>query len=97
MAVNNRFVGSDYDDLLKKELKNAKFRKRYEKARLTVAVGQIVKRIMAQKKLSSRQLAAAMDVSTSQVQRLLKDENVTVSTLAKFAAATDKAIEIKIK
>src|SRR5687768_12297750 len=86
----NSRIGSDVMEDLKERLKSKSFKEKFEKQRLKVAVGQMVRRIAKEKKLSIRDLASRMDSSVSQVQRLFEDKNVSVSTLTKFAAATGK-------
>ena len=93
----NPHIGSDFKDLLNEELKDPEFKREFEKARLRIAVGAMVRRIAKQKKLSVRILAKKMRSSPSQVQRLLEDRNISLDTLAKFAAATGKEITVNMR
>jgi len=97
MVKKNEHVGSDVMEDLKKRLKDEKFKTKFEKQRLKVSIGQMVKRIAKEKKLSIRQLAEKMHSSVSQIQRLIEDRNVSLETLVKFANATGKKLEIKFK
>lgn len=94
---SNPHVGSDFKDFLAEQLKSPAFRREFEKARLNLSVGATVRRIMRHHKLSVRALAKRMQSSVSQVQRLLDDENVSLETLAKFAAATGKKLSVEIE
>ena len=93
----NKHIGSSFGDFLKTKLTHEEFKREYEKARLNIAIGETVKRILKEQKLSIRKLAKEMKSSASQVQRLLDDQNISFDTLAKFAAATGTKIEINIK
>lgn len=97
MSKKNPHKGADFSDFLKEELKDPAFRREFEKARLNLTVGATVRRIMKHHKLSVRALAKRMQSSVSQVQRLLDDENVSLETLAKFAAATGKKLSVEIE
>lgn len=57
----------------------------------------MVRRILKHKKMSLRALAKKMDSSVSQVQRLIQDDNVSLDTLARFAAATGSNVSVQIK
>ena len=92
--TKNKHYGSKLSDLIRGELKDANFRRAYEKARLDLEVGEMVRHITKQKKLSIRQLAKKMNTDASLVRRLMENKNVTLSTLAKFSAATGKKIQI---
>ena len=97
MSNINPHRGSSFYDHLKDELKDPEFRREFEKARAEIMIGQMVRRIVKQKRLSIRQLARKMRSSISQVQRLMKDANVSIEALARFAAATGKRLSIQIK
>lgn len=97
MPKKNKYVGRSLDDVLKVKLKDDSFRRKFEKARLEISVGQMVRRIMKHRKLTVRQLATKAGISKEQVQRLKADKNVSLDTLAKVAAATDKKVVIDFK
>lgn len=97
MKKSNHTVGTTLDDYLHDRLRKKSFKVKFEKAKLKVSVGQMVQRIALQNKLSLRTLAKKMGSSLSQVQRLMEDENITISTLRKFADATGKKLEIRFR
>lgn len=97
MSTKNPHKGSRFSDLLKEELKDPVFRREFEKAATEIKIGQMVRRIVKQSKLSMRQLAKRMGTSLSQLQRLMNDENVSLESLARFAAATGKRLSINLK
>ena len=97
MKLNKKYVGSDFQHFLQERLKNPSFRREFEKARLNIVVGSMVRRILKHKKMSLRALAKKMDSSVSQVQRLIQDDNVSLDTLARFAAATGSKVSVQIK
>lgn len=97
MSKKNPHKGSSFSDFLKEELKDPAFRREFEKAVAEIRIGQMVRRIVKQKKLSIRGLAKRMQTSISQVQRLMNDANVSVEALARFAAATGKKLSIDLK
>lgn len=93
----NTHVGSDVFADLKKNLKSPSFKEEYQKARLQIAIGQAARAIAKQNNLSVRGLAEKMQASPAQVERLFTDKNVTIDTLAKFAAATGKTVSVHFK
>jgi len=97
MSKTNPHRGSSFNDHLREELKDPEFRREFEKARAEIVIGQMVRRIVKQKRLTIRQLAKRMKSSVSQVQRLMSDANVSIDALAKFAAATGKKLSIQLK
>lgn len=94
---NNPHIGSDVLADMDKKLKDPEFKREYEKARLQLAIGSMVRRISQQKKLSIRALAKKMHASPAQIERLFADKNVSLDTLAKFAAATGKTVSVKFR
>lgn len=97
MAKMNPHRGSRFSDFLKEELRDREFAREFQKATAEIMIGQMVRRIVKQKRLSIRQLARRMRSSVSQVQRLMSDANVSVDALARFAAATGKKLSIQLK
>ncbi len=97
MKKLNPHRGSSFSEFLKEELKDPGFRREFQKATTELMVGQMVRRIIKQKKLSVRQLARKMKSSVSQVQRLMNDENVSIEALSRFAAATGKKLSIDLE
>lgn len=97
MGKTNPHRGSSFSDFLKEELKEPELRREFEKATAEIMIGQMVRRIVKQKRLSIRQLAKRMKSSISQVQRLMNNANVSVDALARFAVATGKKLSIQLK
>lgn len=97
MSKKNPHKGSSFSDFLKEELRDSAFRREFEKATAEIRIGQMVRRIVKQRKISIRQLAKRMKTSVSQVQRLMNDANVSVEALARFAAAMGKKLLINLK
>lgn len=93
----NPHRGSSFSNFLKEELKDPEFAREFQKVTAEIMIGQMVRRIVKQKRLSIRQLAKRMRSSVSQVQRLMSDANVSIDALARFAAATGKKLSIQIK
>ena len=97
MKKDNPHRGSSFSDFLKEDLKDPEFKREFEKVTAELMVGQLVRRITQQKRLSIRQLAKRMRTSISQVQRLMNDANVSIEALARFATATGKKLSIEMK
>lgn len=97
MKQTNPHRGSSFSDFLKDELKDPDLRREFEKITAELLIGQEVRRIAKEKRLSIRQLAKRMRTSISQVQRLMNDANVSIDALARFAAATGKRLSIELK
>ena len=97
MRKKNPHQGSSFSDFLKGDLKDSVFRREFEKATAEIKIGQMVRRIVKQKKMSIRELAKRMKTSVSQVQRLMDDANVSIDALARFAAAMGKRLLINLK
>lgn len=97
MKKTNPHRGSSFADFLAKDLKDPKFQREFSKATTELLVGQTVRRIAKEKRLSVRELARRMKTSISQVLRLMNDANVSIEALARFAAATGKRLCIELK
>ena len=97
MQKHNTHRGSSFSEFLKEELKDPEFRREFERATAEILIGQTVRRIAKEKRLSVRELARRMKTSISQVLRLMNDANVSIEALARFAAATGKRLSIELK
>lgn len=97
MRKTNPHRGSSFSDFLKEELKDPEFRREFEKVTTELLIGQAVRRIAKEQRLSIRQLAKRMRTSVSQVQRLMNDANVSIEALARFAAATGKRLSVELR
>lgn len=93
----NQHEGSDFQDFLKDQMEDSGFRQKYEKVKVSLAIGRTVRKVLEQDELSLRQLAKKMGSSLSQVQRLLNDENISFETFVKFLAATNRSATLTIK
>jgi antitoxin HicB len=89
----NRYSGSDFDDFLAEEGILEEVTSRAQKRLLAYQVADI----MAEKKLTKTELAAKMNTSRSQLDRLLDPENtaVTLDSLNRLAQAVGKQLRIE--
>jgi antitoxin HicB len=89
----NRYSGSDFDDFLAEEGILEEVTSRAQKRLLAYQVADI----MAEKKLTKTDLAARMNTSRSQLDRLLDPENtsVTLDSLNRLAQAVGKQLKIE--
>lgn len=85
-----------FDDFLKEQLKDPKFRKGYyeEQARLENAVAVLKAREAAG--LTQRDLAKKSGVPQSTIARIEKGANTSLSTMCKIAFALDKQVKISL-
>ncbi len=97
MKKKNSHLGSKFTDFLKKEMKQPVFKEEFEKIRLQLSVGNKARKIVQKKGLSIRALAKKMATSISQVTRLMNDENVSLDTLSRFAAATGVKLNVELR
>ena len=93
----NIHEGAKLEDFLKEEFKDPEIKKEAEAIRLGLEIGQMIKRIIKQQKLSFRTLAQKMGGSLLQVQRLINNDNVNLNSLSKFAIATGKTLRVHIQ
>jgi antitoxin HicB len=89
----NRYSGSDFNDFLAEEGILEEVTSRAQKRLLAYQVADI----MAEKKLTKTELAAKMNTSRSQLDRLLDPENtaVTLDSLNRLAQAVGKQLRIE--
>lgn len=85
-----------FDDLLKEQLKDSKFREGFyeEQARLENAVAVLKAREAAG--LTQRDLAEKSGVPQSTIARIEQGANTSISTLCKIAFALDKQVKISL-
>lgn len=95
MAKNNPHAGSDFDDFLKGE---AIFDEVQARA-LKRAVAEQIADGMDAARLTKIQMAARMETSRSQLDRVLDPDNTSIQldTLMKAVRAVGKVVEISIK
>ncbi len=89
----NRYSGSDFDDFLAEEGILEEVTSKAQKRLLAYEVADI----MVEKKLTKTELAAKMNTSRSQLDRLLDPENtaVTLDSLNRLAQAVGKQLRIE--
>lgn len=89
----NRYSGSNFDDFLAEEGILEEVTSRAQKRLLAYQVADI----MAEMKLTKTELAAKMNTSRSQLDRLLDPENtaVTLDSLNRLAQAVGKQLRIE--
>jgi antitoxin HicB len=89
----NRYSGSNFDDFLAEEGILEEVTSRAQKRLLAYQVADL----MAEKKLTKTELAAKMNTSRSQLDRLLDPENtaVTLDSLNRLAQAVGKQLRIE--
>lgn len=97
MRIHNPHRGSSFADFLAEECSDPQFRREFDRVAAELLIGQTVRRIAKEKRLSIRQLAKRMRTSISQVQRLMNDANVSIDALARFAFATGTRLSIQLK
>lgn len=85
-----------FDDFLKEQLKDPKFREGYheEQARLENAVAVLKAREAAG--LTQRDLAEKSGVPQSTIARIEQGANTSLSTMCKIAFALDKQVKISL-
>ncbi len=89
----NRYSGSNFDDFLAEEGILEEVTSRAQKRLLAYQVADL----MAEKRLTKTELAARMNTSRSQLDRLLDPENtaVTLDSLNRLAQAVGKQLRIE--
>jgi len=90
----NRHKGSSIDEFLKEEGVFEEFQARAVKEVIAWQLAQAMK----DRKLSKRRLAAMMNTSRTQVDRVLdpKDGNVTIETLQRAAAIVGRKVQVEL-
>jgi len=91
----NKYIGPNFDDILKKEgtLEKA------ELAAIKKIIAEQVAKEMKKKKISQAAMANKLGTSRASLQRLLNPKNysVTLLTLYRAANALDKELEIRFQ
>lgn len=97
MIRKNKYIGSsDFDEDLKKELKNPEFKKWYDYYGKQLEVAFAVHQTRKKRGLSQAQLAKKIGTSQSNVARMeTGQQNFTTDTLQKIAEALDKKLRIE--
>jgi ribosome-binding protein aMBF1 (putative translation factor) len=94
--TKKRIPYSSFDDDLREELKNPKFRAAFEKAGERVETAYAIVEMRHKAKMTQKELAKKMKVSQSVVARIEQgSQNLTISTLMKLAGVCGKKLKIK--
>ena len=91
--MNNKYSGADFDDFLEDEGILEEVSIRAQKRLLALQVADI----MAETNLTKTEVAAKMNTSRSQLDRLLDPENssITLDSLSRLAHAVGKQLRIE--
>ncbi len=90
----NKYTGSDFDDFLREEGILEEVTARAHKRLLALQISEAMK----QSKMTKAQLAAKLQTSRSQIDRLLDPDNtaVTLESLERLAAAVGRQLKIEL-
>jgi predicted transcriptional regulator len=88
-----------YEDLLKRQLKNPRFRKEYEALENEFALAKEIIELRTRKRLTQKQLAQQIGTSQPAIARIESGSyrNVSLSFLRRVAEALDAIPEIHLK
>jgi predicted transcriptional regulator len=88
-----------YEDLLKRQLKNPKFRKEYEALENEFTLAKEIIELRIRKRLTQKQLAQQIGTSQPAIARIESGSyrNVSLSFLRRVAEALDAVPEIHLK
>ncbi|KKQ23768.1 MAG: hypothetical protein US35_C0001G0012 [Parcubacteria group bacterium GW2011_GWA2_37_10] len=85
----------DFDDILKKELKNPKFRKYYDEHGKQLEIAYQILQLRKKKKMSQTQLAKKIGTKQSNIARMESgQQNFSVDILGKIAEALGCNVKI---
>jgi antitoxin HicB len=92
--MNEKYIGSDFDDFLAEEGLLVQI----ETVAIKRAIAYQVNQMMAEQKLSKAAMARRMHTSRAALERLLDPENesVTLHTMGKAAEALGKHLQIRL-
>jgi DNA-binding XRE family transcriptional regulator len=97
MKTNN-FKAIDFDDVLREELKNPKFKKMFDEYGRQLELSYKILQLRKQRKMSQETLAKKIGTTQSNVARMeAGNQNFTLSLLNKVANALDAQLEINLK
>ena len=87
---------TDFQDLLKRELKNPEFRKLYDEYGRQFEISYAILQLRKKKKMSQAQLAKRIGTKQSNIARMeAGQQNFTIETLDKIATAMNCKLDIK--
>lgn len=88
--------GTNFEDFLKEQLKNPKFKKEWDKLELEYSIIGVLLEFRAQNNMTQKKLAKKSGVKKSDINKLeTGDLNVSIRTLRRIAKAMGKTLEIK--
>ena len=76
--------------------KNEEFVKEYELFEIEYAIAKILHETRIEAKITQKEIAEKMNTRQSVVSRIERGANVSIETLAKYAAACGKKVELKL-
>ena len=90
-------AGYPFDSWLKKQLKNPRFRKAYQKYELSAKLAAQISALRTRKKWTQAQLAEKIDSCQEVISRLegATRSSVSIQTLERLARAFDKRLDIR--
>lgn len=92
----NKFKATDFDEYLRLELKNPKFKKMYDEYGRQLEISYKILQLRKQKKMSQNLLAKKIGTTQGNIARLESgQQNFTIGFLNKVAAALDVNLEIR--
>lgn len=93
---NSVFI--DFEDVLKKELKNPEFKRMYDEHGRQLEIAYQILQIRKKKKMSQTQLAKKIGTKQSNVARLESgNQNFSIEMLSKIASAFNRELKIEFK
>lgn len=94
----NQFKATDFDDVLREELKSPRFKKMYDEYGRQLELSYKILQLRKQRKMSQESLAKKIGTTQSNVARMESgNQNFTLSLLNKVANALDVKLEINLK
>lgn len=97
--MNSKLMrATDFDDFLAEELKDEEFRRYYDEAGKQLELAYGILQLRKARKMSQAELAKRVGTTQSNIARIEGgNENLTVLSLTRIAAALGKELEIKMK
>lgn len=103
MSEDVKYVTSNFDRLYaerqenrKKLLSNPKARQVYNETDIAIQVAKVLSKARQESHLTQTQIAKKLHTTQSSLARIENGQNITLNTLAAFAAACGKAVRIQL-
>lgn len=94
----DKFKALDFDDALREELKNPRFKKMFDEYGRQLELSYKILQLRKERKMSQETLAKKIGTTQSNVARMeAGNQNFTLSLLNKVANALDAKLEINLK